>query len=174
MVRMACVVRRRRTCWLRASLISRVDCRFGMKRRRVLLLAWLTLLPVKTPLPEIVQRRDMAQSSRGKTITGRRPPRASGGFKPAAPPRQGRPCRNAAAFELNSRSFFNMLTIIRSTQERRRHGIGRRRGAEAAAGHPLLEVGETARHVGIAAQSCQQALRQFLMQGRLGLLAAPP
>jgi hypothetical protein len=31
-----------------------------MKRRLVLLLAWLTLWPDITPLPEIVQRRDMA------------------------------------------------------------------------------------------------------------------
>src|SRR5215813_4280915 len=64
MVRMAWGVRRRRTGLPRASLISRVDCRFGMKRRFVLLLAWLTRCPVWTPLPEIEQRRDMAESSR--------------------------------------------------------------------------------------------------------------
>src|SRR5215831_259441 len=78
MVRMACTVRRRRTCWFRASLTSRVDWRFGRKRRLVLLLAWLTLWPDITPLPEIVQRRDMAQSSREKRQRGgNRPERAA-------------------------------------------------------------------------------------------------
>jgi hypothetical protein len=32
---------------------------FGMKRRRVLLWAWLTLLPACTPLPVMLQRLDM-------------------------------------------------------------------------------------------------------------------
>ena len=37
--------------------------RFGKKRRRVLLLAWLTLLPVIGPFPVNSQRRDMILSS---------------------------------------------------------------------------------------------------------------
>ena len=36
----------------------------GRKRRRLLLLAWLTLLPASTPLPEIMQRRDIVRIPR--------------------------------------------------------------------------------------------------------------
>ena len=63
--------------------------------------------------------------------------------------------------------------VIAPAEELRHDGIGRGCRAEAAAGDPLLEVGQAARHVGIAAQGREQALRQLLMQGRLGLLAAP-
>src|ERR1039458_3224729 len=59
MVRMARVHRRRRTDEPSASDSSEVSCRLGRKRRRVLLLAWLTLLPACTPLPVISQRRDI-------------------------------------------------------------------------------------------------------------------
>src|ERR1039457_2298986 len=63
MVRMARVHRRRRTAEPSASDSSEVSCRLGRKRRRVLLLAWLTLLPASTPLPVISQRRDMSGTS---------------------------------------------------------------------------------------------------------------
>jgi hypothetical protein len=45
--------------WLSASEISVTLTRFGRKRRRVLLLAWLTLLPVWTALPVSSQARDI-------------------------------------------------------------------------------------------------------------------
>src|ERR1700689_4837420 len=59
MVRMARVDRRRRKDWPSASDNSEVTWRLGKNRRRVLLLAWLTLLPLNTPLPVISQRRDI-------------------------------------------------------------------------------------------------------------------
>src|SRR3546814_15091374 len=58
-VRRPLTVRRRRTAVPSTSLISEVSCRFGRKRRFVLLLAWLTLLPTNAPLPVIWQRRAM-------------------------------------------------------------------------------------------------------------------
>src|SRR5271165_1188033 len=58
-VRIARVDRRRRTDAPSTSDSREVSCRLGRKRRRVLLLAWLTLLPVSTPLPVISQRRDI-------------------------------------------------------------------------------------------------------------------
>ncbi len=39
-------------------------CRFGKKRRRVLLLAWETLLPVCTRLPVTWHTRDIAHLNR--------------------------------------------------------------------------------------------------------------
>jgi hypothetical protein len=42
----------------------------GRKRRRVLLWAWLTLLPANTPLPVIAQRLAMAESSSQKSGAG--------------------------------------------------------------------------------------------------------
>src|SRR5882757_9792864 len=70
MVRMPLVLRRIRTDTPRTSETSEVVCRFGRNRRRVLFLAWLTLLPLITPLPVTWQRRAMALSSeaRSKTI----------------------------------------------------------------------------------------------------------
>ena len=59
MVRIARVDSRMRTCTPRTSDSSEVSCRFGRNLRRVRLLAWLTLLPVSTPLPVIWQRRDI-------------------------------------------------------------------------------------------------------------------
>src|SRR5262245_8055276 len=59
------------------------------------------------------------------------------------------------------------------TEERRHGGIGRRCRADTALSDSLLEVGETARHLGVAAQGREKALGQLLMQSRLGLLAAP-
>ena len=50
---------RRRTIWPSASERTEVSCRLGRYRRRVLLFAWLTLLPVCTPFPVMLQRRDM-------------------------------------------------------------------------------------------------------------------
>jgi hypothetical protein len=58
-VRCADVVKRKRTISPNVSLKSDVVCTFGRKRRRVLLWAWLTLFPVRTPLPVIMQRRDI-------------------------------------------------------------------------------------------------------------------
>src|SRR5580692_2634279 len=60
-VRMPRVDSRRRTAVPRMSDSSDVSCRFGRKRRRVRLLAWLTLLPASTPLPVIWQRRGIAE-----------------------------------------------------------------------------------------------------------------
>src|SRR5690606_28477550 len=54
---------RRRTFWFSASEISVTLTRLGRKRRRVLLLAWLTLLPDWTPLPVSSQARDMVHPS---------------------------------------------------------------------------------------------------------------
>src|SRR3954470_21753283 len=58
---MALVDRRRRIMPPSASLSTEVSCRFGRKRRRFLLLAWLTLLPNITPLPVTAQRRAIGQ-----------------------------------------------------------------------------------------------------------------
>src|SRR5277367_6406152 len=58
-VRILRVQSRMRTEAPRMSDSSDVSCRLGRKRRRVLLLAWLTLLPLSTPLPVIWQRRDI-------------------------------------------------------------------------------------------------------------------
>src|SRR3546814_20135812 len=52
----------RRTIRPSASDSSAVSWTFGRKRRRVLLLAWLTLLPVITPLPVSWQRRAIGRS----------------------------------------------------------------------------------------------------------------
>src|SRR4051794_36302888 len=60
MVRIARVQSRIRTDCPRTSDSSEASWRLGRKRRRVRLLAWLTLLPVSTPLPVIWQRRDIA------------------------------------------------------------------------------------------------------------------
>src|SRR5688500_12929206 len=54
---------RRRTFWFSASEISVTLRRFGRKRRRVLLLAWLTLLPDITALPVSSQARDIFQAT---------------------------------------------------------------------------------------------------------------
>jgi hypothetical protein len=61
MVRMPLVDRRIFTGVPSTSDQNEVSCRLGRKRRRVLLLAWLTLLPVRTPLPVMPQRRAMAK-----------------------------------------------------------------------------------------------------------------
>src|SRR3954464_5772126 len=53
-------VSRRRTEWPSASDRTEPTCRFDMNRRLVLLLAWLTLLPYWTDLPDRAQRRGMA------------------------------------------------------------------------------------------------------------------
>src|SRR6201995_3394874 len=65
-VRMPRVDRRMRTSCPRLSDSSDVTWRFGRKRRRVLLLAWLTLLPLRTPLPVISQRRDIAHDPQNR------------------------------------------------------------------------------------------------------------
>src|SRR5665213_2424812 len=56
MVRIALVDRRSRTVPSASDRIE-ASCRFGMNRRLVLLLAWLTLLPTSTPLPVMTHRR---------------------------------------------------------------------------------------------------------------------
>src|SRR5580658_6802632 len=66
MVRMARVDRRRRKDWPSASDNSEVTWRLGRNRRRVLLLAWLTLLPLNTPFPVISQRRDILELPSGQ------------------------------------------------------------------------------------------------------------
>src|SRR5208282_3337938 len=62
MVRMARVDSRNRTARSSASDSTEVTWRLGRKRRLVLLLAWLTLLPTSTPLPVMLHRRDMGKS----------------------------------------------------------------------------------------------------------------
>src|SRR5579883_1762994 len=69
-VRIARVESRIRTASPRVSDSIDVSCRLGRKRRRVLLLAWLTLLPVRTPLPVIWQRRDIAKKPRSGSMEG--------------------------------------------------------------------------------------------------------
>src|SRR5690606_40152551 len=59
MVRMAAVETRSFTQRFSLATQNRRSCRFGRKRRRVLLLAWETLLPVCTPLPVTWQTRDI-------------------------------------------------------------------------------------------------------------------
>ena len=59
-IRMRLTTRAIRTAMPRMSDNSDVSCRLGRKRRRVRLLAWLTLLPLSTPLPVIWQRRDIS------------------------------------------------------------------------------------------------------------------
>src|SRR5471032_2023872 len=53
-------VRRSRIEWPSTSDRTEATWRFDMNRRLVLLLAWLTLLPYRTDLPERAQRRGMA------------------------------------------------------------------------------------------------------------------
>src|SRR5579863_6907273 len=60
MLRIACGVSRNRTAPPSASESSEIICRLGRKRRFVLLLAWLTLLPTWTPLPVMMHLRAMA------------------------------------------------------------------------------------------------------------------
>ena len=50
---------RNRTVCSSKSLCNETRCRFGRNRRRVLLWAWPTWLPVSTPFPVSSQRRDM-------------------------------------------------------------------------------------------------------------------
>src|SRR5216684_5977937 len=58
---------RRRTVWPSASDRTEPTCRLDMNRRRVLLLAWLTLLPYCTDLPDRAQRRGMATSAKKRS-----------------------------------------------------------------------------------------------------------
>src|SRR5690606_37443918 len=60
MVRSACAETRSLTQRFSLATQKRRSCRFGWKRRRVLLLACETLLPVCTFLPETWQTRDIA------------------------------------------------------------------------------------------------------------------
>src|ERR1700760_2823383 len=85
-VRIARVDSRMRTSCPRVSDNNDATCRFGRKRRRVLLLAWLTLLPDKTPLPVISQRRDIAPNSSRHS--------EGAGYGDQTPPRQETPPRN--------------------------------------------------------------------------------
>src|SRR5258708_32590932 len=58
---------RRRTVWPSASDRTEPTCRLDMNRRRVLLLAGLTLLPYWTALPDRAQRRGMAISAKKRS-----------------------------------------------------------------------------------------------------------
>src|SRR2546427_1172761 len=60
MVRSACAETRSLTQRFSLATQKRRSCRFGRKRRRVLLLACETLLPVCTRLPETWHTRDIA------------------------------------------------------------------------------------------------------------------
>src|SRR5678816_468149 len=77
-------VSRRRTEWPSASDRTEATCRLDMNRRLVLLLAWLTLLPYCTDLPDRAQRRGMAIPIKNDPA-GRRERRL---FKVGAPARQ--------------------------------------------------------------------------------------
>src|SRR5258708_34038482 len=109
MVRIAFTVRRSRTGRPSASDSSETTCKLGRKRRLVLLLAWLTLLPVSTPLPVIAHFLAMrpkpsgddkagapAVSRRGEAGARRQPPRKPGDAPGAEPP-AARPRARAAA-----------------------------------------------------------------------------
>src|SRR3546814_3511491 len=79
----------RRACAETFSLIQRFSlatqkrrsCRLGRKRRRVLLLACETLLPVCTPLPVTWHTRDITHLDR--SVVG---PRSTGTLDPAGQP----------------------------------------------------------------------------------------
>src|SRR6186997_3585010 len=73
---------RSRTEWPSASDRTEPTCRFDMNRRLVLLLAWLTLLPYCTDLPDRAQRRGMAIPIKNDPA-GRREGRFSNGGAPA-------------------------------------------------------------------------------------------
>src|SRR5690606_26758740 len=82
MVRMAAAETRSFTQRFSLATQKRRSCRLGRKRRRALLLAWETLLPVLTRLPVTWQVLDMAhlESSCCRPWPGRRRPRrATGG-----------------------------------------------------------------------------------------------
>src|SRR5436853_3589189 len=64
-------VSRRRTEWPSASDRTEPTCRLDMNRRLVLLLAWLTLLPYWTDLPDRAQRRGMAIPLKNDPAEGR-------------------------------------------------------------------------------------------------------
>src|SRR5579864_786143 len=81
MVLMPRGVSRRRTECPSASDRTEATCRLDMNRRLVLLLAWLTLWPYCTALPDRAQRRGMANSAE-KTIP---PMGGKAGFLGAAP-----------------------------------------------------------------------------------------
>src|SRR3954454_10397448 len=98
-VRMPRVDRRMRTSCPRLSDSSDVTWRFGRKRRRVLLLAWLTLLPLRTPLPVISQRRDIALNPQYRL--------EGAGYGDTGGGRQGRPVGNRA-----QTGFPDLLSLI--------------------------------------------------------------
>src|SRR3981081_1787275 len=81
---------RRRTVWPSASDRTEPTCRLDMNRRRVLLLAWLTLLPYWTDLPDRAQRRGMAISAKKRSRHGAGRP---GFYGPTAGPSSDEPAR---------------------------------------------------------------------------------
>src|SRR5688572_13196919 len=136
MVRIALTVRRSFTSWPRASDSRDVTCRFGKKRRLVLLLAWLTWLPTRTPLPVISQRRAIAKilflqrlrsKQRGRTSITCRPGRR--GFREGGRYSQGDSA--AADRPLAAQAF----------EKAGKQRPGCRRGQGLALGHLGLQLG---------------------------------
>src|SRR6476620_8307535 len=84
MVLMPRGVSRRRTVCPSASDRTEATCRFDMNRRLVLLLAWLTLWPYWTDLPDRAQRRGMVVPLKNDPAGGREGRFSNGG----APARQ--------------------------------------------------------------------------------------
>src|SRR3546814_9529314 len=81
MVRMAAAETRSFTQRFSLATQKRRSCRLGRKRRRVLLLACETLLPVCTPLPVTWHTRDITHLDR--SVVG---PRSPGTLGPAGQP----------------------------------------------------------------------------------------
>jgi len=55
--------------WERPSIMTRALCKFGMKRRFVCTLEWLTLCPYWGPFPQIAQRCAMVLDDFGASMT---------------------------------------------------------------------------------------------------------
>ena len=107
-------------CWRRSaggrsrpsvSLNRRRLCRFGRNRRRVLLLAWLTLLPVSTPLRVRMQRRAIENP---RILAKPQPSRTS--------PRNGGACYGRDAAPSSETDFGTALALRGSGADRRTVG----------------------------------------------------
>src|SRR5687768_15569995 len=165
MVRIAFTVRRSFTNCPSASDRRLVTCRFGMKRRLVLLLAWLTWLPTRTPLPVISQRRAIAKilflqrlrsKQWGRTSVTCRPGRR--GFREGGRHSQGdsaAPDRALVAQALEKAG-------------KQRAGGGCRRGLALA--HPGLQLGQPVGKVRVGFDAIEQPVRYLLPQPVPGLV----
>src|SRR6185503_8922306 len=167
MVRIAFTVRRSFTSWPSASDRRDVTCRFGMKRRLVLLLAWLTWLPTRTPLPVISQRRAIAKilflqrlrsKQRGRTSVTCRPGRR--GFREGGRHSQG---DSATA---------DRPLVTQALEKAGKQRPGGRRGRSLALGDLGLQLGQPVGEVRVGLEALEQPVRHLLPQPVLGLVAA--